>query len=524
MKKTLLSGVFLLSTFISANAQFSQSFEGSTTTPAGWSVIAGGDTGQTWVITDLAASAGISAQNGTNVFSINYGTTAHNDFLVTPQIAVVAGVSDKLTFWGRSRDANFPETISVKASMTTATAAAFTTTLAATIAPAGGTSFYKYTIDLASFAGQSIYVGFHSQTTDQFVFDIDNVVVGTTMSCIEPTSALTFTNVTNTSLNLAWTAATPAPAQGYDIYYSTSGVAPTSATAANLSVAAGVVTTPVTGLTPGSKYYFYVRSKCSATSSSVWGQLGTILTAFTPVAPPYSYGFDNAAGYLPDGWTGTWSTNATAGNPQAGTQMIFSNNSITAATNRWLFSRPFSLEANSVNTITFYVRNFGAAPIPPQSFKLTTANTNVIADHTNVVYTSSTLANNTWTQITASFTPTTTGIYYFGFHHFSPVQATTVSFALDTFAISSVLSTKEFSTNSLNVYPNPSNGLVNISTDSNYSLISANISDLNGRTVKTLKLNGESTSQINISDLAAGVYMMNIASDQGSVTKKIVKN
>ena len=68
------------------------------------------------MISDLATSAAINAQNGTNVFSISYGTTAHNDFLVTPQIAVVAGVSDKLTFWGRSRDASFPETISVKAS------------------------------------------------------------------------------------------------------------------------------------------------------------------------------------------------------------------------------------------------------------------------------------------------------------------------------------------------------------------------------------------------------------------------
>ena len=74
------------------------------------------------------------------------------------------------------------------------------------------------------------------------------------------------------------------------------------------------------------------------------------------------------------------------------------------------------------------------------------------------------------------------------------------------------------------VYPNPTTGMVTISNDNNSTLQSVTISDLNGRTVKTLKLNGESTSQINIADLAAGVYMMNIASDQGSITKKIVKN
>ncbi|KQS45810.1 hypothetical protein ASG38_14430 [Flavobacterium sp. Leaf359] len=74
------------------------------------------------------------------------------------------------------------------------------------------------------------------------------------------------------------------------------------------------------------------------------------------------------------------------------------------------------------------------------------------------------------------------------------------------------------------VYPNPSNGLVNISNDLNSVLTSVSLTDLNGRTVKTAKLNGDSSAQINIADLAAGVYMMTINSDQGSVTKKIIKN
>lgn len=86
------------------------------------------------------------------------------------------------------------------------------------------------------------------------------------------------------------------------------------------------------------------------------------------------------------------------------------------------------------------------------------------------------------------------------------------------------LSTPEVLLAKLQVYPNPTSGLVTISNDDNSTLQSVSITDLNGRTVKSLKLNGESTSQINISDLSAGVYMMNIASDQGSVTKKIVKN
>lgn len=74
--------------------------------------------------------------------------------------------------------------------------------------------------------------------------------------------------------------------------------------------------------------------------------------------------------------------------------------------------------------------------------------------------------------------------------------------------------------NQVSVFPNPSNGVINIANVE--GLKNASIADINGRTVKTVNFAG--TNQINISDLANGVYMMTINSDKGSVTKKIVKN
>lgn len=513
MKKILL--LLAISITGQSFAQFSQSFEGATTTPAGWAVIAGGDAAETWEITDLSASVGVQAQNGTNVFSINYGTTAHNDFLVTPQFTVTAGVSDKLTFWGRSRDPQYPETIAVKASTTTATAAAFTVVLAASIAPESGSNFYKYTIDLAPYVGQTIFVGFHSTTLDKFVFDIDNVVLGSTVNCVEPTSPLTL-SPTASSVTVSWTASTSTPAEGYDIYHSTSGVAPTSSSTPSLSVGAGVTTGTISDLTPGTKYYFYVRSKCSSTVSSVWGHLGVILTA---VLPPYSYGFDNTAGYLADSWSGAWSTNATAGNPQAGTQMVFSNSSATAATNRWLFSRPIMLQANSVNTITFYTRNFGGTAA--QSLKLTVANTANAANHTNTIWTSTTLANSSWAQVTATFTPTVTGAYYFGINHFSPIQTPVVSLGLDTFAISSVLSTEDFKASKFIVSPNPVKDLLTIANEFQ-TIQNVEVYDLNGRQVKAIN-NDATNLQISLGNLSSGVYLLKIQTPQGVSTQKIIK-
>ncbi|ALM47735.1 hypothetical protein AMR72_01750 [Flavobacterium psychrophilum] len=74
------------------------------------------------------------------------------------------------------------------------------------------------------------------------------------------------------------------------------------------------------------------------------------------------------------------------------------------------------------------------------------------------------------------------------------------------------------------VSPNPANNIININSSNNALINGAEIVDMNGRTVKTATYNGISDAQINISDLSSGVYMMNLTSDQGKTTKKIIKN
>ena len=76
----------------------------------------------------------------------------------------------------------------------------------------------------------------------------------------------------------------------------------------------------------------------------------------------------------------------------------------------------------------------------------------------------------------------------------------------------------------LSVFPNPANNSVTISNGENILLNDVQITDINGRTVKSVKLNGVSEIQINVAELSSGVYMMNISSDMGTTTKKIVKN
>ena len=72
------------------------------------------------------------------------------------------------------------------------------------------------------------------------------------------------------------------------------------------------------------------------------------------------------------------------------------------------------------------------------------------------------------------------------------------------------------------MYPNPSSSIVNISSDVNAIISTIEMLDLNGRVIKSQKINA-TEGQISVSDLATGMYMMKITTDQGVAVKKIVK-
>lgn len=84
------------------------------------------------------------------------------------------------------------------------------------------------------------------------------------------------------------------------------------------------------------------------------------------------------------------------------------------------------------------------------------------------------------------------------------------------------LGTESFSLNSLTVYPNPATNFITISNDENALITTVEIMDLNGRVVSVNEVN-DTLGQISIANLASGVYLLNITTDQGKAVKKIVK-
>ena len=76
----------------------------------------------------------------------------------------------------------------------------------------------------------------------------------------------------------------------------------------------------------------------------------------------------------------------------------------------------------------------------------------------------------------------------------------------------------ENSINNLSIYPNPSNGLVNISFDSKEN-VNITVRDISGKLVHTDLIN--SNSSIDFSEFGKGIYLLDITNNQGTVTQKV---
>ncbi|MBU3681783.1 MAG: hypothetical protein FGM16_07575, partial [Flavobacterium sp.] len=102
-------------------------------------------------------------------------------------------------------------------------------------------------------------------------------------SCTSLPTSLSVSSITSSSATISWTAASPAPVNGYEYYYSTSNTSPTAATTASGSVSSGT-SASLSGLTASTTYYYWVRSNCNGTDKSSWVAGASFTTACAAIA------------------------------------------------------------------------------------------------------------------------------------------------------------------------------------------------------------------------------------------------
>lgn len=117
-------------------------------------------------------------------------------------------------------------------------------------------------------------------------------------TCLPP-SALYSSAITATWADLNWTDSTSSPSGYYDVYWSTSNTAPNVATTpSDINISS---TYSISGLTPNTTYYWWVRANCGGGDYSTWAMGGSFTTAcIAEVAPTSLETFDTFTGEAPN--------------------------------------------------------------------------------------------------------------------------------------------------------------------------------------------------------------------------------
>ncbi|WP_241775110.1 hypothetical protein [Chryseobacterium sp. ERMR1:04] len=197
-------------------------------------------------------------------------------------------------------------------------------------------NYLNTNLNLSTFAGSTMRLVFEWKNDgsggNQPPAAIDNINL-LIPTCFMPTP-LAPTAITAATATISWTAPTPAPANGYAYYVSTSNVPPTAATVPTGTTAAGVTTANVAALTPNTTYYWWVRSVCGPTDNSLWTTGASFLTAQIPTTLPYTQNFNtsNDLGYTTGNQVNKWAYGSVVGN--AGNSIYISNdNGVTNSYN-----------------------------------------------------------------------------------------------------------------------------------------------------------------------------------------------
>jgi len=512
MKKLLLLGAMVLGSLFTAHAQVgSTCATPATVTNTTSNPITAPNMTGTYVPYCLASNTNIKAR------WYKYDATANGEVTISSDLPQNNGT----TYTNDTR-------VSV---IETNNCSTTTFTCIATADDVSSTNF-KTTLTFPVQAGKTYHIQWDSYWNGTSTLGFQWTFAFNAVSCVRPGQNSVYLpgDYTTTSAVLAWNNAIGSPSS-YDIDWSTN-IAAAAGTGTIVPITAATATPytlgEITGLPASANFRYYIRSNCGFTQSGWQGPY----YGYLPKVGSFNHNFNTAAD-PEDGFIGDFalfypsSTSTLLSYTDGSTGgSVYSFNDATAASDEWSFSRGIYLSEGQVVSIKYKTRLYPATgTTAPMSLRVTAGLDQIAASQTQVLQAINPTGNADFTQnTTPNWTVPASGVYYFGFHNNSAANATSTAVFLDTIEITvtGTAGTNDVLASTFAVFPNPASNVITVSGKD--ALVNGvELIDLNGRTVKALKVNNVSEAQINISDLSAGVYMMNISSDKGVTTKKIVK-
>lgn len=211
--------------------------------------------------------------------------------------------------------------------------------------------------------------------------------------------------------------------------------------------------------------------------------------------------------------------------------LIFPNVTNNAPKNDWLISKALTMTAGTSYTVSVKYNAFNAPVNANESFRVVMLDTPTstatfnqqIGSATGILQSGIGIADLLPDAVTGvyTFTPATTGAYHLGLHANTATAAGI--FMVFEVKVEAPLSVDDFQANNFSLYPNPAKD--NFILETNAALMSAiQITDINGRIVKSMNLSGVSNTSVDVSDLKSGMYFVSVQTDNGSGTTKFIKN
>ena len=359
-----------------------------------------------------------SSPNCVILYSSGATIATEAPILISPRLSNLNSGTFQLTFDAKGSSTNTSIIVGTMSDPANpATFTAFQTVTGLSIS-----AWTTYTLSFASYTGSDTYIAFrHPLTTTYYYVYVDNVAWELIPPCPKPTG-LTALNITNNSADLGWTAGGSESTWEYVIGVSPVAPPTGSGTATNLNPV------NVGGLLANTTYQYYVRAICGdPNGNSVWNGPFSFKTLCDPIGTfPWSENFDAMVtignNIVPDCWlvtsgSGTpWSSGNAASisynDPCSAPNYVYVYYS-PSATDKFLITPGFSLSAGTVYGFSFdWVGDNYAGWTATAMVNTTQSGTGATALG-DPFLAAGTTAPTTCTNVMKTFSPTTSGTYYF---------------------------------------------------------------------------------------------------------------
>ncbi|POS02514.1 putative secreted protein (Por secretion system target) [Flavobacterium croceum DSM 17960] len=344
---------------------------------------------------------------------------------------------------------------------------------------------------------------------------------------------VTVSNITNPTVDTAYTSdaysitySWQGNSSSYDLRYNELGTT-------NYVFINGVSTNSytVTGLLPCKKYVMSVRANCGGTNySNYFGRTFETKNNDNSFASvPYLQDFNIAQSTSSNsfctiqwkqisGYSGILNDIYPNGN------LNLNCNPTVGSANDVVLSRGIILTAGTTYNISYKYSNTEQNAVPV-SLNFTVGTDENVNNHT--ILKAHSPSNNTGISyntnyITESilFTPTVSAPHFFAFNSLSGYTSGYLHF--DDFSVSTSLNNENFQNfDNIKIYPNPTDNILFVDA-TNKEINKIEMFDLQGKLLKTI-IENKDKYQINLQNLPSAVYLLQIQTDKGKKTVKVIK-